>query len=268
MTLVTSCEERFGKKTKLWFTPEAVEEAKDQVYNRVTNTVDVDEVKWKTKMDIFAAFGDHATPAARLNADATGAIIPEYHGDFDSDTDSDDEEEPTPKATFELQMLFNLTPSLSGAGGMDDQNSIGTNATGTSNATEMILAGGIGTQFDGINMDGDSVASSLTGTTRNTPPHQPRQLNVSPKEKEEDDKMEQEEQQKGENDMDLDKDGTEKDNEEKQQTDPDATMATGDGSNEHEGEDPRNNGNGDINDCSEERKDSNDNEGGGGGKGG
>ena len=49
MNLVTLCEERFGKKTKLWFTPEAVEEAKDQVYNRATNTVDVDEVKWKAK---------------------------------------------------------------------------------------------------------------------------------------------------------------------------------------------------------------------------
>ena len=135
MNLVTLCKERFGKKTKFWFTPEAVEESEDQVYNRTTNTVDVDEVKWKAKTEIFVVFGNHATEADRLNADLTGVIIPEYHRGFDSDTDSNDKDEPRPKPEFDIQLLFNLTPSLAGGGGMDDQKLIGTNATGASNAT-------------------------------------------------------------------------------------------------------------------------------------
>ena len=64
MNLVTLCEERFGKDTKSWFTQEAVEEAEGQVYNRTTNTVDVDEVQWKEQMDMFNVIGDHATEAA------------------------------------------------------------------------------------------------------------------------------------------------------------------------------------------------------------
>ena len=45
---------------------------------------------------------------------------------------------------------------------MDDQNSIGTNTTGTSNAIELILVGGIETQFDGINMDGERLSDEFT----------------------------------------------------------------------------------------------------------
>ena len=184
----------FWQKTKFWFTQEAVEDSKEQVYNRTTNTVDIDKTKLKAKTDIFAVFGDHATEAARLNAAMTGAIIPEYHGGFDSDTDSDDEDEPRQKPKFDLKMLFNLKPSLSGAGGMDDQNSIGTNATGTSNVTQLILNGGIDVRFDSINLDGDSVNSSLTGPTKNTPPHPPRQVAANSNEMEETTKMDQEEQ--------------------------------------------------------------------------
>ena len=99
----------------------------------------------------------------------TGAIIPEYHGGFDSDTDSNDEDEPRTKPEFDLQLLFNLTPSLAGARGMDDQNLIGTNATGASNATQLILAGGIDSRFNNMEMDGETVISSLTEPTKNTP---------------------------------------------------------------------------------------------------
>ena len=53
---------------------------------------------------MFNAIGDHATEAARLNADLNGAIIPEYHGGFDSDTDSDDEDEPTTKPEFDITL--------------------------------------------------------------------------------------------------------------------------------------------------------------------
>ena len=120
---------------------------------------------------------------------------------------------------------------------MDDQNSIGTNATGTSNVTQLLLNGGIDARFDSINLDGDSVNSSLTGSTKNTPPHHPRQLAANSNEMEENAKMDQEEQKEGEFNMELENDGTKKDNKEKKQTDPDAGMANGEGSNEHEGED-------------------------------
>ena len=43
MNIVTLCKERFAKKTKLWFTKDALKESMDQTYNRVTNTVDVDK---------------------------------------------------------------------------------------------------------------------------------------------------------------------------------------------------------------------------------
>ena len=267
MNLVTLCKERFGKKTKFWFTQEALEESKEQVYNRTTNTVDIDETKLKAKTDIFAVFGDHATEAARLNAAMTGAIIPEYYGGFDSDTDSDDEDEPRQKPKFDLKMLFNLRPSLSGAGGMDDQNSIGTNATGTSNVTQLILNGGIDVRFDSINIDGDSVNSSLTGPTKNTPPHPPRQVAANSNEMEETTKMDQDEQQEGEPNMEVENEGTKKCNKEKKQTDPEAGMANGEDSNAYEGEDRNME---DIDDGSEEGEQRNDKEGGGkaGGRGG
>ena len=102
-------------------------------------------------------------------------------------------------------MLFNLTPSLTGTGGMDNQNLIGTNVTGTSNATQLILAGGIDSRFDSLNLDGDPVVSSLTGPINNTPPPQTRQLYAFSNENEEDDKMEQEEQQEEEDNIELDK---------------------------------------------------------------
>ena len=66
-----------AKKTKLWFTQDALEESTDQKYNRATNTIDVDVTKLKAATDIFAVFGDHATEADRLNAKMTGAVIPE-----------------------------------------------------------------------------------------------------------------------------------------------------------------------------------------------
>ena len=172
-------QEHFGKKTKLWFNQDALEESTDQVYKRVTNIIDIDKIKLKAKTDIFPVFRDHATEADRLNAKMTGAVILEYDGGFDSDTSSDDKDEPKPKVTFDLKMIFNLTPSLAGVGGMDDQNSIGTNATGTSNAIQQILEGAIDARFDNINLDGETVDSSLTEPTQNTPPHQPRQLNAN-----------------------------------------------------------------------------------------
>ena len=61
MNLVTLCKERFGKKTTVWFIQDAVEDSTDQMYNRATNTIDVDKTKLKAETDLFAIFGDHAT---------------------------------------------------------------------------------------------------------------------------------------------------------------------------------------------------------------
>ena len=104
----------------------------------------------------------------------TGAVIPEYNGGFDSDTSSEEDDEPKPKATFDLRLIFNLTPSLPGAERMDDKNSIGTNATRTSNATQQILAETFGTRFESIDLDGSTVTSALMEQTQTIPPQQSR----------------------------------------------------------------------------------------------
>ena len=66
--------------------------------------------------ELFDSFGDHPTEAAQRYAQMTGEPLPAYDGGFDSDTSSDDENEPKPKTVFDLGMLFQLTPSIVGAG--------------------------------------------------------------------------------------------------------------------------------------------------------
>ena len=196
------------QKTTVWFTQDAVEESTDQMYNRATNTIEVDKTKLKAETDLFAIFGDHATEADRLNAKMTGAVIPEYG--FDSDPSSKDEDEPKPKTTFDLRLIFNLTRSLAGAGKMDDQNSIGTNATGVSNATQQILAETIGTRFECIDLDGSTVTNAITDQTLTTPPQQPRNLNANLEN--EHDSRGQEGQKEGEDEMDVESYGKKKGN--------------------------------------------------------
>ena len=99
----------------------------------------------------------------------SGEIIPDYNGGFERDTSSKDEDEPKPKTTLDLGLLFQLTPSLAGIGGMDDHNSIGTNATGVTNATKQIMEEAISTKFDSIELDDSTVTSALTDYTLNTP---------------------------------------------------------------------------------------------------
>ena len=250
------------QKTTVWFTQDAVEESTDQMYNRATNTIEVDKTKLKAETDLFAIFGDHATEADRLNAKMTGAVIPEYG--FDSDPSSKDEDEPKPKTTFDLRLIFNLTRSLAGAGKMDDQNSIGTNATGVSNATQQILAETIGTRFECIDLDGSTVTSTLTEQTLNTPPQQPRNLNTNSEN--EHNSRRQEGQKEEEDEMDVESNGKKKDNKTENSPDHDAIMVGESSSNEHKGEDRQNNRKNDnIDDHSEgSEKGSNKKEGGGG----
>ena len=80
----------------------------------------------------------------------TGETLPAYDGGFDSDTSSDDENGPKLKTVLDLGMLFQLTTSIEGTGGMDDQNSIRTNTTGLTNVTTHILEEAISTKFDKI----------------------------------------------------------------------------------------------------------------------
>ena len=62
--LVMLCKEQFGQNTTPWFTQEAVEEATTQVYDRATDTIDVDKTKLNEEMEVFTSFGDHITEAA------------------------------------------------------------------------------------------------------------------------------------------------------------------------------------------------------------
>ena len=120
---------------------------------------------------------------------------------------------------------------------------------GTSNCTQQILKGTIGARFDNINLDGDTVNSSLTEPTQTTPPQQPRKLNANSNEH---NYREQEEQKEEEDEMEVENYGTKKDNKEDNLPDPDEVMANEDSSNEHKGENRRNNGkNDDIDDHSE-----------------
>ena len=186
----------------------------------------------------------------------TGAIIPEYHGGFDSDTDSDDEDELTTKPEFDVSLIFNLRPSLAGAGGMDDNNSVGTNSTGASDATQMILEEGQDTGYDDTDMSG-TVISSITETTTGTPPPKPRNLNDTSNKYEGNEKWEHVNQQEGTDNMELDnKDTT-------QQANSTAITATGNSPNNHEGKHQENNRNND--DMEDSGGESNNKDKGGGG---
>ena len=87
------CNKRFCQKTTRWFTQEAVEEAKIQVYDQVTNTIEVDKTELNAETELFTSFGDPTTEAVRRRAQANGETLPAYDGGFDSDTSSDDESE-------------------------------------------------------------------------------------------------------------------------------------------------------------------------------
>ena len=73
-----------------WFTQEIVEEATIQMYDRSTNTIEVDKTKLNAATELFDSFGDHATEAAQRHAQMTGKPLLAYGGGFDSDTSSND----------------------------------------------------------------------------------------------------------------------------------------------------------------------------------
>ena len=60
----TLCNKRFGQQIAKWITQEAVEEAKIQVYDRATNTIEVDKNKLNAETELFASFGDNTTETA------------------------------------------------------------------------------------------------------------------------------------------------------------------------------------------------------------
>ena len=176
--LATLCIERFGQQTKRWFSQEAIDEANMQVYDRASNTIKVDEDKLQEELDIFASFGDQYTEADRQRAEMNGETLPIYEGGFDSDTSSDDEE-PKQKKVFDLQLLIQLAPCTAGAVGMDDHNSIGTGATGLTNATRDIRQGVSDEKFDPIiDTDHITVVSAVTENTQYASPQHSKESSV------------------------------------------------------------------------------------------
>ena len=140
--------------------------AKKRQNDRSNNTIEVDKTKLNVATELFTSFGDHATEAAQRYAQMTWETIQDYDGGFDSDTSSDDKNKPKSKIVFDLEMLFQLTPIIAGTGGMDDQNSIGTNQTGLTDATTQILEEATSTKFDKIiELENCTVTSGITEPT-------------------------------------------------------------------------------------------------------
>ena len=125
--LIPLCNEHFGPSAKYWFTNDAWQENIHRSYNRQTKTVDEDVAYENSERAVLiAAFGPD------LECSDSSSI------DSDSDLDNDSVDKPPPK--FILPHLFQLTPNEHGALDQDDNNSLGTMATGTSNATQNIAA--------------------------------------------------------------------------------------------------------------------------------
>ena len=61
-----------------WFTQKAIEEAKIKVYDRSTNTIEIDETKLNVATEVFASFRNHATKATQRHTQMTGKILPAY----------------------------------------------------------------------------------------------------------------------------------------------------------------------------------------------
>ena len=84
------------------------------------------------------------------------------------------------KTIFDLEMLFQLTPSIAGARGIDNHNSIGTNTTGVTNTTKQIMEEAISTRFEKvIEVNDYTVTSGLMEPTVYTPPQQPKDSSVN-----------------------------------------------------------------------------------------
>ena len=169
--LATLSIERFGQKTKRWFTCEAIEEANIQIYDQVSNTIEVDEDKLKAERDLFASFGDSSTEAEQRRAETNGETLPAYDGGFESDISSDDEDEPKQKTVLDLNLLISTITKHNRYSGMDDNNSIGTCATGLPNAITEILQEANYTAFDQIiNTDHSTVVSAVIESTHYASP--------------------------------------------------------------------------------------------------
>ena len=88
----------------------------------------------------------------------------DYFSNLDSNSDPESEKELADQHTFILPLMFQLKPSEEGAIGQDDNNSLGTNATGVTDATQNIAAEIAKAQY--INYNNDvTVISGLIETT-------------------------------------------------------------------------------------------------------
>ena len=148
--LIPLCNEHFGPSVKYWFTDEAWQENIHCSYNRQTKMIDEDVVYETSKRALLiAAFGPN------LECSDSSSI----NSNSDLKIDSVDK----PPTKFILPHLFQLTPNDHGALDQDDNNSLGTMATGTSNATTNI-AEDLKNVID-ITGDNVTVMSNLTNTT-------------------------------------------------------------------------------------------------------
>ena len=81
---------------------------------------------------------------------------------------------------FDLDKLFQLSPSIAGAAGMDDNNSIGTCATGATNATMDILREVKDKEFDQIiDTNHNTVVSAITQSTNYASPQHSKEPSIT-----------------------------------------------------------------------------------------
>ena len=83
---------------------------------------------------LLDGFGNDLTTASQ-----SGGVL-DYSSSGDSNSDPDNKVNPDEKPTFILPLMFQLKTSKEGAIGQDDNNSLRTNITGVTNATQNIAA--------------------------------------------------------------------------------------------------------------------------------
>ena len=154
--LIPLCREHFGPSVKYWFTDEAWQENIHRSYNHQTRTIDE---------DVAYENSDRALLLSAFGLDLECSDSSSIDSDSDLETNSADALPPT----CILPHLFQLTPSEHGAIDQDNKNSLGTMATGTSNATRYIADDSDKADID-FTCGNTTVISTLTEKTNMASP--------------------------------------------------------------------------------------------------
>lgn len=107
---------------------------------------------------LLDGFGNDLTTASQ-----SGGVL-DYSSSGDSNSDPDNKVNPDEKPTFILPLMFQLKPNKEGAIIQENNNSLGTNAPGVTNATKNIAAEIEKSKYVKIEDDGIAI-NNLTDAT-------------------------------------------------------------------------------------------------------